>query len=106
MKGCGDWVGGIPDCWRNADVAHILKKGKKDNPGNYRLVSLTSVSGKVMEQLILETISTHVKDKKVTGSSQHGFTKGKSCLPNLITFYDEISGFVHEGRAVDIVCLQ
>jgi len=44
-----------------------------------------------MEQLILEIISRHMKDKKVNGSSQHGFTKGKSLLINLTTFYDDIS---------------
>ncbi|GAB0180666.1 mitochondrial enolase superfamily member 1 [Grus japonensis] len=36
-------------------------------------------------------------------SGQHGFTKGKSCLINLIDFYDGITGWVDEGRAVDVV---
>ncbi|GAB0181272.1 mitochondrial enolase superfamily member 1 [Grus japonensis] len=58
-----------------------------------------------MEQLILEVISKHVEEKKVFGRGQHGFTKGKSCLTNLIAFYDGVTGWVDEGRAVDVVCL-
>jgi len=37
-----------------------------------------------MEQFILEVIIKQVEEKKVIRSSQHGFTKGKSCLTNLI----------------------
>ncbi|CAM5115567.1 unnamed protein product [Eretmochelys imbricata] len=33
------------------------------------------------------------------------FTKGKSCLTNLIAFYDEITGSVDEGKAVDVLFL-
>ena len=58
-----------------------------------------------MEQLILDVISKHVEEKKVIRSSQHGFTKGKSCLTNLIAFYDGMTGWVDEGRAVDVVYL-
>ncbi|TRZ16522.1 hypothetical protein HGM15179_010575 [Zosterops borbonicus] len=36
-------------------------------------------------------------------SSQHGFTKRKSCLTNLMAFYD--SRMLNEGREVDIVYL-
>ncbi|KAJ7414848.1 contactin-associated 3 [Willisornis vidua] len=44
-------------------------------------------------------------DKKVIRSSQHGFTKGKSCLNNLNAFYNETTTWMDEGRAVDVVYL-
>ena len=91
--------------WKKANVTPVFKKGEKEDPGNYRPVSLTSIPGKVMEQLILEAVSKHVEEKKVIGSSQHEFLKGKSCLSKLIAFYDEMTGWMDERRAVDAVCL-
>ena len=37
--------------------------------------------------------------------SQHGFTKGRSCLTNLISFYHLVTRLVDEGKAVDVVYL-
>ncbi|GAB0193231.1 mitochondrial enolase superfamily member 1 [Grus japonensis] len=96
-------TGEVPEDRRKASVTPVFKKGKKGDPGNYRPVSLTSIPGKMMEQLILGVINKHVEEKKVIGSGQHGFTKGKSCLTNLIAFCDGMTGWVDEGRAVDVV---
>ncbi|GAB0205620.1 mitochondrial enolase superfamily member 1 [Grus japonensis] len=98
-------TGEVPEDWRKANVTPVFKKSKKEDPGNYRLVSLTSIPGTVLEQLILGVISKHVEEKKVIRSGQHGFTKGKSCLTNLIAFYDGMTSWVDEGRAVDVVYL-
>ncbi|KFV70918.1 hypothetical protein N307_04242, partial [Dryobates pubescens] len=58
-------TGNVPGHWRRANTTPVFKKGKKEDPGNYRLVSLTSIPGKVMEQLILSTVLRHSKDKRV-----------------------------------------
>ncbi|CAM5158160.1 unnamed protein product, partial [Eretmochelys imbricata] len=98
-------TGEVPDDWKKANVVPIFKKGKKEDPGNYRPVSLTSVPGKIMEQVLKESILKHLHERKVIRNSQHGFTKGMSCLTNLIAFYDEITGSVDEGKAVDVLFL-
>ena len=59
----------------------------------------------LIELLILEPISRHIKDEKIIRSSHHGFIKGKSCLTNLIQFYNEMAVLADEGRVVDIVYL-
>ncbi|KAK4827896.1 hypothetical protein QYF61_022319 [Mycteria americana] len=100
------WLTGeVPADWRLANVTPIFKKGRKEDPGNYRPVSLTSVPGKLMEQIILSAITRHVENNQGIKPSQHGFRKGRSCLTNLISFYDKVTCLVDEGKAVDVVYL-
>ncbi|GAB0175679.1 mitochondrial enolase superfamily member 1 [Grus japonensis] len=58
-----------------------------------------------MEQIILSAITWHVQDNQVIRPSQHGFMKGRSCLTNLISFYDKVTHLVDEEKAVDVIYL-
>ncbi|KAK4812311.1 hypothetical protein QYF61_017088 [Mycteria americana] len=99
------WLTGeVPADWRLANVTPIYKKGRKEDPGNYRPVSLTSVPGKLMEQIILSAITQLIEDNQGIKPSPHGFRKGRSCLTNLIS-YDKVTRLVDEGKAVDVVYL-
>ncbi|KAF1468861.1 hypothetical protein FQV17_0013719, partial [Megadyptes antipodes antipodes] len=101
------WLTGeVPDDWRLASVTPIYRKGRKEDPGNYRPVSLTSVPGKVMERFILRALTRHERDNQgIRPSQHHGFMRGRSCLTNLISFYDKVTRLVDEGKAVDVVYL-
>ncbi|KAK4823090.1 hypothetical protein QYF61_025828 [Mycteria americana] len=95
------WLTGeVPADWRLANVTPIFKKGRKEDSGNYR-----AIPGKLMEQIILSAVTWHVEDNQGIKPSQHGFRKGRSCLTNLISFYDKVTRLVDEGKAVDVVYL-
>lgn len=89
---------------------HFLKRKKK---GNDRLVILTSVSWKIIEQTLLQTAKAHGKQEGVWSRktrrwlidhNQHGFTKGKLCLANLMSSYDRVIT-VDEARVTGITYL-
>uniref|UniRef100_A0A669R178 Reverse transcriptase domain-containing protein n=1 Tax=Phasianus colchicus TaxID=9054 RepID=A0A669R178_PHACC len=102
---CSWLTGEVPEDWRLADVIPLYKKGHREDLGNYRPVSLTSVPEKVMEQILLGGITRHVHRVQGIRPSQHGFMKGRLCLTNLISFYDWVTRLVDEGKAFDVVYL-
>ena len=93
-------TGEVPDDWRVAHVVPLFKKGSKRNPGNYRPVSLTSVVGKLLEGVIRDRIYKYLDRQGLIRESQHGFVRGRSCLTNLLEFFEEVTRKVDEGKAV------
>ena len=62
----------VPEDCRLANVTPVYKKGCREDPRNYRSVSLTSVLAKIMEQIALREIMRHVQDNRGIRPSQHG----------------------------------
>lgn len=55
---------------------------------NQETTSQLAVPGKVKGQIIMKAILKYMKDKRLTGSSQHGCMKEKSCLTSLLRWDD------------------
>ena len=96
-------TGIVPEDWRTAHVVPLFKKGSKSKPSNYRPVSLTSVVGKLMEKILRDNIYKHLDKQGLIRNSQHGFMPGRSCLTNLLEFFEEVTREIDEGKAVDVV---
>lgn len=98
-------TGRVPDEWKLANVTPIFKKGNKSSPGNYRPISLTSVVCKLLETIIRDKIVTFLEENNIIKNSQHGFRNKRSCLTNLLDFFNEVYNSYDEDRAVDIIYL-
>ena len=88
--------GVVPNDWKRADVVPIYKSGKKEEPSNYRPVSLTSVVAKICERIVKNRWNEYLERNEVINDRQFGFRKGRSCMTNLMCFYSRVIDIVQE----------
>ena len=84
--------------------SYIQERDKAES-SNYCPISLTSVVGKMLEAIIARAIRRHLDEHKLIRHSQHDFSKGKSCLTNLLSFYKKVFETINKGDEYDIVYL-
>ena len=97
--------GVLPDDWKKADVVAIFKKGTKSDPGNYRPVSLTCITCKVMESIIRDNIVKFFSDNNLYSECQHGFRSKRSGVTQLIEVIEYFANTLDKGDSLDVVYL-
>ena len=97
--------GRVPKDWKLANVSPLFKKGDKSDPGNYRPVSLTSITCKILEHIIYSRIINHLDKHNVLCSHQHGFRKNRSCETQLIGLIDDFSKGLDNNHQIDAILL-
>ena len=93
---CSVNTGRVPMEWKRANIVPIYKSGNKEDPMNYRPVSLTSIVCKLCETVIKNQWTEYLERNNVISGRQFGFQKGKSCVTNLICFYSRVIDIIQE----------
>ena len=97
--------GRVPEEWKMGQVVPIYKKGPRSDPSNYRPVSLTSVTAKVLEALVRDALFEHLALTEQLTDCQHGFRPGRSCATQLLSALEEWTRNMEEGEPVDVAYL-
>lgn len=95
----------IPGDWKTANVVPIFKKGERYKPSNYRPVSLTSISCKLLEHIIVSNIMGHLEKNNILYTWQHGFRSGRSTETQLVSFVHDLASNLDQRKQVDVVVL-
>ena len=88
-----------------ANVVPIFKKGDRKLSLNYRPISLTSVSSKLIEHIIAHKIREFLDRNNLLSECQHGFRKKHSYESQLIHTLSDLTIYNNQNVQVDVLVL-
>lgn len=107
-------TGVVPEDWKFGKVIPVHKSGSRSSPANYRPISLTCISSKIMEHIIFKHLVSFLDSNSFFSDVQHGFRRNFSCetqllhltndlFLNLDSGYPTIAVFLDFAKAFDKV---
>ena len=95
-------TGQVPSEWKKQWITLIYKKGPKCEASNYRPVSLTCVTSKLLEHIICSQVRGHLDTHGILKWFQHGFGAGRSCETQLAVTMHDLHKLADLGTRVDM----
>ena len=90
-------LGQYPESLKIAKLISFSKNGNKDDPSNFRPISLLPILGKVFERIIFDRIQNYLNVFEILSDSQFGFRHGKSTVDAIATLIEEIRSNLHNN---------
>ena len=94
----------LPDYWKIAKIIPIHKSGEQSLVSNYRPISLTSISCKLLEHIILKYITVFL-EMKFLSPNQHGFRSGLSTVTQLTEVVHDLAFTINNRGQTDMILL-
>ena len=92
-------TGVIPEVWVSGIIKPIYKnKGSKNDPDNYRAITLLSCLGKVFTSILNTRVTFYIDSNMILNESQSGFRKGYSTSDNIFVLYSSIDFMLHNCK--------
>ena len=95
----------MPKRWKTANVVGIFKNGNKSDPANYRPVSLTCISSKILEHIVHSHVMKQLEKSNILSDVQHGFRAKRSTETQLILTIHDMAKTINDNKSVHAVVL-
>ena len=95
----------LPADWKSANIVPLFKKGNKSLPENYRPISLTSLTCKILEHVVFTNFMAQFEEFNVLDNAQHGFRKKRSCVSQLIITINDFANSLKLREQIDAILL-
>ena len=98
-------TGYIPALFKNQNITPIHKKSSRAQASNYRPISLTSHIIKTFERIFVQKLVEFIEKNHIIKSTQHAFSRGRSCLTQLISHVHDILQNLLRNNDTDAIYL-
>ena len=95
--------GKVPNVWKEAKVAPLLKKGVSTLKANYRPVALLCVCGMILERVVGIQVEKYFEDNGFFGSFQFGFRAKKSTVSELLSLFEDLLDAKEAGKEIALL---
>lgn len=96
-------MGIFPDKWKEGKVTPLLKTGDKDDPNNYRPISILPVLSKLLEKHVHDHVMEFLVSYNLLHTTQSGFRPNHSCETALAYMIDNWLGAINKGQMIGAV---
>ena len=93
----------FPSGWKLSRVNPIFKKGSSTDVNNYRPISLLSIPGKILEDVVNDTLNNHLDTQGLLCHKQWGFRKNYSTESLLLHLTETWKNALDEGLKVGVL---
>ena len=90
--------GHYPNSWDEGLIFSIYKSGGRDNPSNYRGITLSNCLGKLFNSILYQRIIDNVEKENVLSHSQAGFRKNYRTSDHIFTLFSLLKKYLKEGK--------
>lgn len=94
--------GSFPTDWKTAKIRPLHKTGNKRLVANYRPISLTCTSCKLLEHIIHNHIFEFLEENEVLTQKQHGFRRGYFTTTQLVEMTHDFASSINKGNQIDV----
>ena len=92
-------TGAVPQDWLIGIIKPILKnKGNRNDPDNYRGITLLSCIGKLFTSIINNRLTIFLDSNEIISEAQAGVRKGYSTIDHIYTLKCIVDAFLCQGR--------